>query len=645
MRNPLQAVLKTTSEAATELERQRQQEAARIRAASQAAIEKEKAKAKKKFEEEQVAKAEAEFEQQLAAKKAEAETAFRKQQQATARRYESRQVIARRIQARVGARKRGRLLRPSEEAAVKVDDTAYKTAMAATREQFKESLASWMTEQRAAFETEKKVAVKQFESQLTAWETTEVRKMEPQITAHMVAFKPRVKGVTEKILEWKPPDLPRMEIKLLDVPIDGGILRVGFDIGKFGEELMVGAVQAEAGFVASFESVAYSVGTIAGLKGLPAPPPTLTGALLTEGITGLGEATGLWTTKFEKGQLGRMDPRYAAGSILGDVLLTVVGGEVMKQAVRPAKAILGKAVAPVKTAWRGSRLDKFLYGHSKWYVERTGVLPKGYVGITKARLPPKVGLPTFGMEDIKLAEAARASFDITATTGMAGHIPYQLPFTGAKTVAPKVGITILKPWVKPTIPTVSIQAGKMLGITETAKRNITEFLKSTQAQVVAPRLVHAPQKIASVLPTLVQIPEMGIRAAAAYPHLGEILGFGTAVGVKAVPKAKAKLILDPAAAVAPVAAAITKISLKQVAVQKTKQITMQTPLLEYVMQTPTAPPSQLIPSFPMKPRRREEEEPRKRKRKKRRDLIGFRAGILEYELKGIGDLAKHILEK
>lgn len=647
---------------------EKQEEEQRVREQVRQAIEARKAEALRKYRETEIAKVEAEFEKELQAKKAEAEAAFRRQEKEVEARFKGRQTFIRKIETKAEARRRGRLLRPTErkavEAEVKAELTAYEREKQAIRDVFEQGLTEWVVEQREAFKVQKKAVVQEYETQLEKWGTEATAKMEPKIGEYMALWKP--KAVATKLIEAAPkivPDLPRMEIKLFDIPVQGGVLRVGFDIGKFGEELMYGTIQAGAGLVASFESVAYGIGALAGVRDIPAPPATALGALMTEGITELGTATGLWTTRFERGELGRMDPRYALGSVLGDVVLIWAGGKVIAQAARPVKYVAAKIAAPIAkpfkavvtrittpitkpitTAWRGSRIDKFLYERSKWYVRATGAMPKAYVTMPKARLPsmlPVKGevVPTIGIKDIRLAQLAKETFALTEAVGVTGYVPY--PVAGvAPAAAPKIGVTILKPWVKAAVPTVTVKAGEFVGISEAAKKSIADFMKATRAEVAAPQLVQVPKKLVIGLPALARLPEVGVRAAIAYPSLGEILGMGAVIGVRAAPRVREKVAEVPA--LAPAVAQVARVKIAQVPVQKAVQVQIQTQLQQSVLGVPSPPPT--LPLVPPPPKKKEKEEIRRIRRKRKREELAFRAGILEYDIREMTKLARHILK-
>lgn len=178
-------------------------------------------------------------------------------------------------------------------------------------------------------------------------------------------------------------------------------------------------VQYAAGVIASAEAPVYSVAKIIGFEA-PKPPPTLSGAVVS---AVLGDPR-------EMEQLKRYGKSYAAGSVLGDVVLTYVGGElagkawsaakkvpIVRQVPYTAEYVTGKVTravtAPIQKAWRGSRMETWLIQHSGRYAGRAakGISP-GIISLPDISKMDKIGLEELIWKS--------ASFDLTTVPRTSG---------------------------------------------------------------------------------------------------------------------------------------------------------------------------------------------------------------------------------
>lgn len=192
----------------------------------------------------------------------------------------------------------------------------------AQRSVFEQDLTSWESQVRSSFEAEvsswKKEQQPSFESQLVEWEK---------------AWQPR--GLAERMMDIKIPSLD-LGGKLAQA-YKGKLPRLtlsGIDFS--GKAPEVHPLALAAGIVASVESLVYGVGQLAGLK-TPRMPPTLTGGLISSGI----ESVMKWqlTPSSELEQISKMEPAYAAGSIMGDILIAYGIGKAVKAGTKAVKGV------------------------------------------------------------------------------------------------------------------------------------------------------------------------------------------------------------------------------------------------------------------------------------------------------------------
>jgi len=203
----------------------------------------------------------------------------------------------------------------------------------------KKALKEWETTEKEALETQiktyKQEAAAGIATEIKEWKKEEAAKLEPQIKEWREAWQP--KGLAEQMLEWKAPDLPKLDVELFKMPVKGGTLRIGFDIGKFAEGLAEGSVSAAAGLVASGESLAYSIGSLAGIK-TPRPPPTLVAGLIQTVPESIGAGQIKPSPQLEEMAKQKYAFTYAAATLLGDVIISYAVGK----GVEKGAAVLGK---------------------------------------------------------------------------------------------------------------------------------------------------------------------------------------------------------------------------------------------------------------------------------------------------------------
>jgi hypothetical protein len=209
------------------------------------------------------------------------------------------------------------------------------------------AMAAWEKGEKAAMEQEisvyKQQAAAELETQITTWKKEEAAKFEPELEKWREAW--REPSIAEQMLQWKAPDLPTIDIELFKVPVAGGYLRIGFDLGKFVEGLAEGSVAAGAGLVASGESLAYSIGTLAGLE-TPRPPPTLVAGLIQAVPASIGAGELRASPQLEEMAEMEYGFTYAAASLLGDVIISyAIGKGVEKGAAVVGKTRVGAYVA------------------------------------------------------------------------------------------------------------------------------------------------------------------------------------------------------------------------------------------------------------------------------------------------------------
>lgn len=130
-----------------------------------------------------------------------------------------------------------------------------------------------------------------------------------------------------------------------------------------------------AGLIAPPESLLYTVGQFAGLK-TPKIPTTLTGGLITSGIESLGK--GQLTASRELKALSEMPPEYAAGTLIGDILVSY---GISKAVGVGAKAIKGAAGFIYKES--GLKYSHALYEAKQTLLGIEEALPKSPIATIK----------------------------------------------------------------------------------------------------------------------------------------------------------------------------------------------------------------------------------------------------------------------
>lgn len=203
----------------------------------------------------------------------------------------------------------------------------------------KKAMKEWEKAEKKTLETEisiyKKEAAAGLEAEIKEWKKEEAAKFEPHIEKWREAWQP--KGLAEQMLEWKAPDLPKLDIELFKMPVKRGTLRIGFDLGKFAEGIAEGSVVAAAGVVASGESLAYSIGSLAGIK-TPRPPPTLVAGLIQTVPESIGAGQIKPSPQLEEMAKQKYAFTYAAATLLGDVVISYAIGK----GVEKGAAVIGK---------------------------------------------------------------------------------------------------------------------------------------------------------------------------------------------------------------------------------------------------------------------------------------------------------------
>lgn len=477
-------------------------------------------------------------------------------------------------------------------------------------------------------------------------------------------------SITEMMLGWTAPVFELGRIPLAHIPTDKGVLKVEFDIGKFLSTGAEATVAAGAGFVGGMESFIYPVLGLAGWK-TPAPPPTISGAVIQTGISSIIAGEIKPSPQFEEMQKMKYPVTYAASTVLSDVILGYVIGKGVEKAI----------VQPTAKLFKHSRLETYLIGRGIKIKEGVPII-KGYWAKRAAKelAPQIVSIPRLpekvGMELVKRAPAVKGAWEMMLAPKTAG-----LLITPAKAVTPTavkvlprltaIGVMGAQPFVQYAMPpqppvkmkplmdimreptgfqrykwTMPVTKEGMFikGKLPSLKDLLKEFAKAKKGQVMLPQLITLPKKIVTTLPKLPSV--LGLTGAS--PLAGQILGATGFLGVKLLPSP----IFAPAILKAPVklkAMQIPSLSdllgLTPVELAKEEQVIspVQATILEQV-QIPVLDPLQIItPSFkipilpppptlkPPPPTRRREEEELRRRRIKRKGVASIIFGRREYE--------------
>lgn len=285
----------------------------------------------------QEAAARAEFQAELRAKRGQlVEAPLRAAKREYAMTYK-RQMLPRHYRAiKTGAETTFATLAQTEQEALEQQVSTWKSTEIGKQQQavkdweasqksvFEEELKGWESEARASFETE-----------ISTWKTGEVARMEGQIGEWRKTWQP--KGLAERMMEIKVPSLDLGG--RLATALGVGTLRVtpsGIAFAAKAPE--VHPLAMPAGIVASVESLVYGVGQLAGLK-TPRMPSTLTGGLITSGIESIMK--GQLTASEELQKISKMEPAYAAGTIMGDILISYGIGKGVKAGTKAVKGVAG----------------------------------------------------------------------------------------------------------------------------------------------------------------------------------------------------------------------------------------------------------------------------------------------------------------
>lgn len=173
------------------------------------------------------------------------------------------------------------------------------------------------------------------EKAIEEWKTKEQANFEEQVKTWREQW--RAKGLAERLMDI---EIPRLDLgKLIyGKPSIGGGL-----IGLPSTTLL--AVKPEkpqapiAGLIAAFEAPAYSIGTLIGLK-TPRVPPTFVSGVIGKGI---GAVVPYPSTELERTM--EYGTGYAAGTILGDIAVTLLGAKAYQKVVAPTP--IGKGISKV----------------------------------------------------------------------------------------------------------------------------------------------------------------------------------------------------------------------------------------------------------------------------------------------------------
>lgn len=527
----------------------------------------------------------------------------------------------------------------------------------------------WMAAERAKFETGlqdwRQKQLWQFQKGVGEWREEYIQ-----------AKREYHPSIAEMMLGWAAPVFELGKLPLIEIPVEKGVLKVEFDMGKFISSGAEATVAAGAGFVGSVESLVYPVMGVVGFK-TPAPPPTLSGAVIETGIKSIIGGKITPSPQFE--EIGKMKypVSYVAGSVLSDIIIGYGISKGVEKAV----------VQPVVKAFKHSRLEKFLIQRGIKIKEGVPIV-KGYWAKKAAReiAPQIVSFPRLpekmGMEFVKRAPAVKGAWDLILAPKSAG-----LLITPAKAVTPTavkalprltaIGVMGAQPfvryamppqppvkmkpmmdimreptgfqrykWTMPVTKELSFVKGKLPSL----KDLLTELAKSKKGQVMLPQLITVPKKIVSALPQL----STALGVTGASPLASQILGAAgflalktmispvlapAALGAPTKPKAMPRFSLADLIGLAPAEVAKEEQEVSPVAATITEQVQeiIQVPVIEPLqIVTPSYMPPPFIPTHPPPslkppPRRRAEEEELKKRGIKRRGVASLIFGRREYE--------------
>jgi len=232
-----------------------------------------------------------------------------------------------------------------EQRAIGEFETGFKEWKKGEVTKFAKEIQEWESKERESLETQLATAEAEakagFKTQIAIWKKEEAaEKLEPFIETWRKEWQP--KSLAERILEWKAPDLPEIHLTLFKIPVKGGEVRLGLDVGKFAEGLAEGTAAAAAGLTASAESLVYSVAGLAGVP-TPRPPPTFIGGLISSGVVSIKAGELKPSPQLEELTQKPYAFTYAAATLLGDVLLGYgMGKAAQKLVIEPiAKTRVG----------------------------------------------------------------------------------------------------------------------------------------------------------------------------------------------------------------------------------------------------------------------------------------------------------------
>jgi len=372
-----------------------------------------------------------------------------------------------------------------------------------------------------------------------------------------------------------------------------------------------------AALIASPESLAYSVGALAG-KETPRPPPTITGAVITGTVGELEEKYG---------------QSYLMGSIMGEILLSYGIGKVAEPLTRPVVTAMGKPFQPlvssVKGAWKGSHPDIWLAKHSSWYFSKTGGLAQQVVGAKGVSEP-------FSLQAAKAGEMAWLLETTKGTSGLllkpteyavhkASVLPHLISRGGAISVGYLRELGFEKPKIMGGLPAREISLETIIKTTPKTIPYLPPFLGTAATPIIS-------TAISQTLGALIILGSKPVVKPKPKPKPVPIVTPWITPIVKPKPKPKPvditipwlgeSLILEQPTKQKQKVVPITILKTATVQTLKTTQLSTQilSPDPSYTRQTLKPPPF---------PKRRETR--RRRKKKKRRKAKGRKIGIFKKE--------------
>jgi len=373
----------------------------------------------------------------------------------------------------------------------------------------KKATEEWEKAEKAELEKEiavyKEAAVEQLGLDIKEWKAEEAAKLEPQLVKWREEWQP--KGIAERILEWKAPDLPTLDIELFRFKVKEGELRVGFDVGKFAEGLMEGSAAAVAGVVAAGESLAYSVAGLAGVKA-PKPPPTFVGGLVSSAIVSIGAGELKPSPQLEELSKKPYAFTYGAATVLGDLLLMYGIGKVAQKAV----------IEPISKTRIGTAIGFQFKAHAPKLALRVVYGKKGaaYIVAERARLLGKELIVSPTGQVIQFPTGDSKLFREIMTTPSAGlRADFPLKVTRGARITP----------MKTTL-------AKALGTFKEAERGIAQILAPLQTvkHIVRPEIPLAALEFGYV--------PFGV-------GVSEAIGLGAVLGLKVAAEVKAAAVVKP----------------------------------------------------------------------------------------------------